>query len=59
MDRSMYKKLIVWALWLLAAVPAAHAEQEFLKPDQAFVISAQSSDGRTVQVNWQIAEGYY
>ncbi len=55
----MYKKLIAWTLLLIAALPAAQAEQEFLKPDQAFVISAQSSDGKTVQVNWEIAKGYY
>jgi thiol:disulfide interchange protein DsbD len=55
----MYKRLIAWTLLLIAALPAAQAEQEFLKPDQAFVISAQSSDGKTVRVNWQIADGYY
>jgi len=55
----MYKKLTAWALLLIAALPAAQAEQEFLKPDQAFAISAQSSDGQTVRFNWQIADGYY
>jgi len=55
----MYEKLIAWTLLLIAALPGAQAEQEFLKPDQAFLISAQSSDGRTVRVNWQIADGYY
>ena len=55
----MYKKLISWTLLLIATLPAAQAEQEFLKPDQAFVISAQSSDGKTARVNWQIADGYY
>ena len=28
----MYKDIIAWALLLLAALPTAHAEQEFLKP---------------------------
>jgi len=28
----MYKKLIAWTLLLIAALPAAQAEQEFLKP---------------------------
>ncbi len=55
----MYKKLIAWTLLLIAALPAVQAEQEFLKPDQAFLISAQSNDGITVQVNWEIAKGYY
>lgn len=55
----MYKKLIAWALLLLVTSATAQASEEFLKPDQAFVISAQSADGRTVRVNWQIADGYY
>ena len=55
----MHKKLIAWALTLLVALPAAQAADEFLQPDQAFVISAQSSDGKTVRFNWDIADGYY
>jgi len=55
----MYKRLIAWVLLMIVAVPAAQGEQEFLKPDQAFVISASSDDGKSVRVNWQIAEGYY
>lgn len=55
----MYKHMIAWALLLLAALPTAQAEQEFLKPDQAFVISASAIDGQTVRFNWQIADGYY
>ena len=49
----MHKKLIAWALTLLVALPAAQAADEFLPPDQAFVISAQSSDGKSVvRFNW-------
>ena len=55
----MHKKLIAWALTLLVALPAARAADEFLLPDQAFVISAQSSDGKSVRFNWDIADGYY
>ncbi len=55
----MYKKLIAWVLAIVATLPVAHAEDEFLKPDQAFVISAEATDNKTVRVNWQIAEGYY
>lgn len=55
----MYKKLIAWALLPLLLLPAARAEQEFLKPDEAFVISASSEDGRQVRFNWQVADGYY
>ena len=55
----MYKKLIACLLLPLLWLPAAWGEEEFLKPDQAFVISTQSDDGNTVRFNWQIAEGYY
>ena len=55
----MYKKLIFWGLVLLSGLTAAQAEQEFLKPDQAFAISAQSTADERVRFNWQIADGYY
>ena len=54
----MHKNLIAWLLMLLAAA-GIQAEDEFLKPDQAFVVSAQSQDGETVRFHWQIADGYY
>ena len=40
-------------------MPYAQAEEEFLLPSQAFVLSAEAVDHDTVKVNWQIAEGYY
>ena len=56
----MYNKLTAWAiLALLPLFTAAQAEQEFLKPDQAFVISAQAGNGNSVRFNWRIADGYY
>jgi len=55
----MYKQLVIWVLLILAALPATSAEQEFLKPDQAFVISAQALDDNRLQVEWRIADGYY
>ncbi len=55
----MYKRLTAWLFLLIASVPAVQAEQEFLKPDQAFVISAQAVNGDTLVVNWDIAEGYF
>ncbi|MGJ0482998.1 MAG: protein-disulfide reductase DsbD [Methylomicrobium sp.] len=39
------------------ASPAA--QDDLLKPDQAFQFSAAVGDAHTVQVNWQIAPGYY
>ncbi|MGB5776654.1 MAG: protein-disulfide reductase DsbD domain-containing protein, partial [Sedimenticolaceae bacterium] len=55
----MHKKLIFCGLILLSGLNAAQAEQEFLKPDQAFAISAQSAADERVRFNWQIADGYY
>ncbi|MGD8956054.1 MAG: protein-disulfide reductase DsbD N-terminal domain-containing protein, partial [Chromatiaceae bacterium] len=55
----MYKKLNPWGLILLLGLTAAQAEQEFLKPDQAFAISAQAAADEQVRFNWQIADGYY
>ncbi|HEY8036712.1 MAG TPA: protein-disulfide reductase DsbD [Methylobacter sp.] len=34
-------------------------EDELLQPDQAFEFFASLKDGRTLHVNWHIAEGYY
>ena len=44
--------------WALAAAPAVAAE-DFLTPDQAFVIAAAAPDADTLRVSWRIAEGYY
>ncbi len=51
-------------LWLLAAllfffIPAAHADEQPLPPEQAFQVSVRALDAHTVEARWQIAEGYY
>jgi thiol:disulfide interchange protein DsbD len=53
--------LAVAFTWLLvaAAAPTAHAEDEFLMPDQAFRISGEADGPDAVRVRWEIAEGYY
>lgn len=55
----MHMRLIVWLLILLAGASASQAEQDFLRPDQAFLISGQTGDARTLRISWQIADGYY
>lgn len=55
----MYKKLISAFLLFLTLLAPALAEEEFLRPDQAFMISAEALDRQTVRVSWEIAEGYY
>ncbi len=39
--------------------PTAHAEEEYLLPDQAFPISGQAEGPDAVRVRWDIADGYY
>ncbi len=55
----MYPRLSAWFFVLIASVAGVTAGQTFLKPDQAFVISAEAIDGDTLTVRWDIAEGYY
>jgi thiol:disulfide interchange protein DsbD len=54
-------KLIMPILSLLLLFGAGQlgAEEEFLKPDEAFAISAEAIDHQRIRVQWQIAEGYY
>jgi len=47
-------------IFLLAlSSPALGAEPELLEPDQAFRLMARLKDARTIEVNYQIAPGYY
>ena len=55
----MYKKLTSLLCLLLAFSSFAHAEEDFLRPDQAFIISANAAGPDKIRVNWQIADGYY
>lgn len=43
----------------MLTVVAAGAEEEFLLPDQAFRVSGTALDPETLQVSWDIADGYY
>jgi thioredoxin:protein disulfide reductase len=60
------RRLLSLALLLLLPFTATaglldprQGENEFLPVSQAFVISAELRDPRTVRVHWDIAEGYY
>ncbi|WKB51616.1 protein-disulfide reductase DsbD [Eleftheria terrae] len=44
---------------LLGATGQVRAEEEFLEPDQAFQFSARALDDRSVELIFEIAEGYY
>ncbi|MCB1772414.1 MAG: protein-disulfide reductase DsbD, partial [Gammaproteobacteria bacterium] len=54
----MHRRFLSLLLLLLTPL-AAQAEQSFLKPDEAFVISASADDSDTVRFNWEVADGYY
>jgi thiol:disulfide interchange protein DsbD len=51
----------LFLLWLaLASLPApAASPQELLEPEQAFRFSARALDGKTIEVQFAIADGYY
>ena len=53
-------RLLLPALLLLLLVQSAPAQEDFLRPEQAFQVQARlGEDGRTVVMDWTIAEGYY
>jgi thiol:disulfide interchange protein DsbD len=58
---KMRNKFIPFALLLAALLsnPLVHAEEDYLQPEQAFRFSARMADANTIEVNYQIADGYY
>ena len=46
-------------LWLLATAAWAQQEEDYLLPEDAFRVSADSLDAETIAVRWDIAPGYY
>jgi len=46
-------------LWLLATAAWAQQEEDYLLPDDAFRVSADSLDAETIVVRWDIAPDYY
>jgi len=51
--------LIRFLFLLLFAVPGLAQAEEPLAPEQAFRFAARATDARTLEVRWQIADGYY
>jgi thiol:disulfide interchange protein DsbD len=47
------------AFFLLCSSMVSAGEGDLLEPEQAFKISARALDGQTLEVRYQIAEGYY
>jgi thioredoxin:protein disulfide reductase len=54
-----WARLLALTLSILAIGAGAVAEDEFLLPDQAFVVSGEADGADAVRVRWAIADGYY
>ncbi len=52
-------RLLFSVLFMLLALPAHAEEGDLLEPEQAFKFSARALDASTVEVRYQIANGYY
>ena len=51
--------LFMLLLSLFSFISPAHAEENFLEPEQAFKFSAQMADPQTLEISYVIADGYY
>jgi thiol:disulfide interchange protein DsbD len=51
--------LLVMGFCLVLFTTPASADDEFLAPEQAFKFSAQMADAQTLEINYNIADGYY
>ena len=57
--RFFHSLLLLLLLACHTAAQSENVEQELLQPDAAFVFSSGATDRSTLQVNWNIADGYY
>ncbi|HYQ72839.1 MAG TPA: protein-disulfide reductase DsbD, partial [Gammaproteobacteria bacterium] len=58
-SRICHTLLLFLLLVCRGPAQAENIEQELLQPDAAFAFSASAADASTLQVNWDIADGYY
>ncbi len=58
-DRGVRLLLVALALIGWAVVHEARAADDFLEPEKAFRFSARAADARSVEVDFQVAPGYY
>ncbi|MDR2112549.1 MAG: protein-disulfide reductase DsbD [Candidatus Accumulibacter sp.] len=52
----MIRKVFLCFLWMVSALAGG---QELLRPELAFKASARAPDGQTIELRFEIAEGYY
>ena len=57
--RNWIRSLFCLIFLLGFLVAPSYAEDDFLAPEKAFRVSASLLDAKTIEVNFQIAEGYY
>lgn len=55
MLRWFWSMVVLSLLWVLPA----HAQNDFLPPEQAFRLSVTKADDGLLRLNWKISEGYY
>ena len=53
------KTLLHFIIALLSLIALPARSDDFLDPDEAFKFSAKALDAQTLEVRWQIADGYY
>ncbi|MDB5839084.1 MAG: dsbD [Herminiimonas sp.] len=57
---SFFGQLVfLFAVFLLSAAPHAHADEDYLEPEAAFRFSSRMLDPGTIEVRYDIADGYY
>lgn len=56
---SLAALLSLLALLAGLTAPNAHAEEDYLEPEAAFRFSSRMLDPKTIEVSYQIADGYY
>jgi len=57
--RALLAKLLMPLLALMLLTVSAHAEENYLEPEQAFRFAAQMTDRQTLEISYDIADGYY
>jgi thiol:disulfide interchange protein DsbD len=53
------RKILGFLLMTFVALTVVQAEEDYLQPEQAFRFTARMLDASTLEVHYQIAEGYY
>ncbi len=58
MLRRIWSVVMLMLFWVLPGLPA-HAQQEYLKPEEAFRLSVTRQADDQMRLTWEISKGYY